>query len=179
MSRSVSRRISRRWAGMALAGALSLPAGAVSAETLYYRYDALGRLVQSFSDRSAYRTDYRFDAADNRTQVSAFNINTILHVNEMIHSPDGRFSLVMQPDGNLVLYGPTGALWSTGTGGTANVADMQMDGNFVVYNSAGSPLWNSSTAGNPASYLALQSDGNLVLYDASSAPIWASNTAGH
>jgi len=125
MRQSIGRRISWRCAGSALAGALLLQAGSAPAETLYYRYDALGRLVQSFSDRSAYRTDYRFDAADNRTQVSAFNINTILHVSEMIHSRDGRFSLVMQPGGNLVLYGPTGALWSTETGGTANVADMQ------------------------------------------------------
>jgi subtilase family serine protease len=70
----------------------------------------------------------------------------------------GDFILVMQNDGNLVLYQATGpAVWATGTygqncGAGQCLAVFQGDGNFVVYNGA-SPLWNSGTWGNPAAQL--------------------------
>jgi hypothetical protein len=55
---------------------------------------------------------------------------------------------------------------------------MQGDGNFVVYNSAGSALWSSRTSQYPGAYLRMQDDCNLVVYDAGGIPRWASNTAG-
>ena len=89
-----------------------------------------------------------------------------LSTGKTVNSCDGRFSLTMQTDGNLVLYQTGGsALWSTQTNGTnAQFAYMQHDGNFVLYNPSGYPLWNSGTWGNPGSWFAVQSDGNLVVY---------------
>jgi len=54
--------------------------------------------------------------------------------------------LVMQTDGNLVLYGPNGANWATGTNGTGshNYALLQTNGNLVVYNSSNKALWSSA-----------------------------------
>jgi len=102
---------------------------------------------------------------------------------QTIKSCDGRFSLTMQTDGNLVLYqAGAGAIWSTGTYGYSgrNVqAFMQTDGNLVVYADPWSnwiPLWNSGTSGQPGSRLALQDDGNLVIYNPSNNWIWASHT---
>ncbi|HTJ33723.1 MAG TPA: hypothetical protein VL738_10870 [Dactylosporangium sp.] len=58
-------------------------------------------------------------------------------------------------------------------------ADLQADGNFVLYNDANQPAWSSSTFGsgfiNP--YLEMQDDGNLVTYHNGRTPIWASGTA--
>ncbi len=57
-----------------------------------------------------------------------------------IHSADGRFTLLMQADGNLVLYGPGNqALWASGSSGHTDVWDavMQSDGNLVVYDAHG------------------------------------------
>ena len=53
-------------------------------------------------------------------------------------SADGAVALRYQSDGNLVLYGSGGAvLWDTGTWGTsAGRAEMQTDGNFVIYDAA-------------------------------------------
>lgn len=114
--------------------------------------------------------------------------------------------LVMQMDGNLVLYGKSGnAVWDSGTAGnnTSSVF-VQEDGNLVVYSSSGSALWSTSTSLgishfqfphdaiykseviysgqvlqslNRSYTLALQTDGNLVLYNSTRA-IWASNTVG-
>jgi hypothetical protein len=108
--------------------------------------------------------------------------------------------LCTQDDGNLVLLGydarasPPGwnnPYWSSG----AQVPNpshciLQLDGNFVCYDTNGTAYWETSTAGiaGPAYTLALQGDGNLVLYGdlAASvtypypgvgAPVWSTQTA--
>ena len=71
-----------------------------------------------------------------------------------------------------VLTGIT--LWATDTGGTApGQAIVQSDGNFVIYDAAGSALWTAGTAGNPGAYLRIQDDGNVVIYDANAQSIWS------
>jgi hypothetical protein len=58
-------------------------------------------------------------------------------------------------------------------------ADMQEDGNFVLYEEGGTAnaMWDSQTFGNPGAFLRCQDDGNLVVYEATgSIPLWASNT---
>jgi hypothetical protein len=103
-----------------------------------------------------------------------------LFSNQRKTSCDGRFYLLLQTDGNLVLYEGTTPLWATGTQGTSpGQAIMQTDGNFVLYNSAGVPLWSSGTQGNPGASLAIQDDGNLVIYTTGGGGIWSSNTCCH
>jgi hypothetical protein len=95
-------------------------------------------------------------------------------------SSDGRFSLIYQGDGNLVLYrlADGAALWSTGTAGAgAGVTAMQSDGNLVVYDKGGAARWASKT-GASADRLFVQDDGNLVIRDAAGQPLWASGTGG-
>lgn len=102
-----------------------------------------------------------------------------LLVNQRITSCDGRFYLLLQTDGNLVLYLHTTPLWATNTQGTSpGEAIMQTDGNFVLYDSAGVALWNSGTQGNSGASLAIQDDGNMVIYVKTGA-IWATDTCCH
>ena len=62
------------------------------------------------------------------------------------------YQLIMQNDGNLVLYSindnqESTPVWATGTNGTdASYAVMQTDGNLVLYNPSGKAIWASSTA---------------------------------
>ncbi len=68
------------------------------------------------------------------------------------------------------------AVWSTGTHGRATTSlVMQGDGNFVLYN-GGSALWSSGTHGRPGSSLAVQGDGNVVIYAPGPRAIWATGT---
>ncbi|MEU7166555.1 hypothetical protein AB0A70_18205 [Streptomyces morookaense] len=84
--------------------------------------------------------------------------------------------LVMQTDGNLVIYDEFGnARWASNTVGSGWLAAFQTDGNFVVYTRSGHPVWASNTAGHPGSRLVVQNDGNVVIYDGSQA-VWASGT---
>jgi surface antigen len=102
-----------------------------------------------------------------------------LSVNQYLKSSDGRFQAIMQSDGNFVLYGPSGALWSSKTASAANSGSyivMQGDGNLVIYNPAGRATWSSATAPSSGDFLAMQSDGNLVIYSGAGKALWASNT---
>jgi hypothetical protein len=86
------------------------------------------------------------------------------------------YTLVLQKDGNLVLYSPTAVLWTTGTVGRGNAIALQRDGNVVLYDKNWKPIWATNTVGNSGAFLALQTDGNLVVYNSSGRPLWATNT---
>lgn len=93
-------------------------------------------------------------------------------------STNGNYRVIVQEDGNLVLYSRAHALWGSGTNGKgANLLIMQDDGNLVLYNSS-HPVWATGTNGHGSTTLVMQDDGNLVLYDASNHPIWGSGTNG-
>jgi hypothetical protein len=97
-----------------------------------------------------------------------------LYSGQYLESSNGKFAMVMQPDGNLVIYNASGhAIWSTRTRGS-NTVVMQPDGNLVVYSWSGKALWASASHGG-GPILAMQNDGNLVIYSGSR-PIWASHT---
>lgn len=106
-----------------------------------------------------------------------------LYAGQSLTSQNGRFTLVMQTDGNLVLY-PNGgqALWHTQTYNIASLqngngrAAFQPDGNFVIYDPQNVPRWNSKSFGS-VGLLVMQNDGNLVIYDSNGAPIWSTQTA--
>jgi CHAP domain len=86
-----------------------------------------------------------------------------LQTNQLLRSKDGRFRLIMQGDGNLVLYGPNGAAWDSKTSGSGARAIMQGDGHFVVYTGS-TATFATGTAGTPSDALVVQNDGNLVIY---------------
>ncbi|MFE7135120.1 hypothetical protein ACFVIM_30110 [Streptomyces sp. NPDC057638] len=85
-------------------------------------------------------------------------------------------TLIMQSDGNLVIYDEFGrARWASNTVGRGWTAQFQPDGNFVVYTRSNRPVWSSRTHRHPGSRLVVQDDGNVVIYDGSRA-VWASRT---
>jgi hypothetical protein len=83
---------------------------------------------------------------------------------QSVRSTNGKYSLIMQQDHNLVLYGPSGALWATNKW-TGGYVIMQGDGNVVGYDMWGHPMWATNTggAGGNCTFV-VQNDANLVLY---------------
>jgi hypothetical protein len=110
-------------------------------------------------------------------------VNTTLPVGtlypfQQLETPSRKYRLILQPDGNLVLYTQQGVpLWASGTDGKqVSFLAMQGDGHLVLYDKNYLPIWYSRTSGSAASNLALQEDGNLVLYTSDLRPIWATYT---
>lgn len=113
-------------------------------------------------------------AAD-ATPASSLAPGQSLGAGDVLASPDGRYRLTMQTDGNLVETVAASArpLWATGTTGASVAVVEQPDGNLVVYRSAAA-IWATGTSGSGTT-LQVQNDGNLVQYR-SGAPIWSSGT---
>lgn len=104
-------------------------------------------------------------------------VDETLKPNELLLSPDQRYSFVMQGDGNLVLYLDGVARWASNTAGNPGAyAVMQGDGNFVVYTAGGAPIWDSHTGGGAGTHVEVQSDGNVVLYTPGGAATWSTGT---
>ena len=112
------------------------------------------------------------------TPTSTFGLRSgeVMYPGNSRTSVDGRFTLIYQGDGNLVLYFSGSWIWASNTSGTtAGFVAMQGDGNLVVYDAGGQWRWASNTSGLDGAYLVVQSDGNTVLYRGTHA-IWATNT---
>ena len=106
---------------------------------------------------------------------SMFSVGGRLNSNDRLVSADGRFSLHMQPAGNLVFSGPSGTIWNSGTGNNNNAyAEFLMDGNLVIRSSDGiRTLWSSVT---PGAAFAQIDDGHFVLYARDNSPVWSTRS---
>jgi CHAP domain len=68
------------------------------------------------------------------------------------------------------------AIWASGTNGTgASALVIQGDGNTVLY-AGSHPVWATATSSPAVTWLAMQDDGNLVLYTAGNRPLWSTGT---
>lgn len=108
---------------------------------------------------------------------------------QALFSLDGGHMLIMQLDGNLVLYNtkesPSKVTWKTNTifpswQGYYTTLNFEANGNLVLF--ANFALkWSTGTNGKDSTTLVLQNDGNLVMYKAAGAidsgtVVWATNT---
>jgi hypothetical protein len=114
-----------------------------------------------------------------------------------VSCPSGKFSVVHQHDGNVVVYRNADqfAVWATGTSfqpavvnpetvpadaldrvyGRAGRLALEEDGNLVVYSPADQPLWTSRTAGRPITALMIHDLGRIVLKTAQDTIPWSSS----
>jgi hypothetical protein len=89
-----------------------------------------------------------------------------------------QFTLQKQ-DGNLVLYKGKEALWDANTQGQGGVRlIMQDDGNLVLYTVGMQPIWASGTQGHLNAFFQIQDDGNAVVYEPPQTPLWETRTWG-
>jgi hypothetical protein len=130
------------------------------------------------------------DLAVSLSSVDILNPGESLRRGGRKSSPNGRFHLDMQQDGNLVLYrtDDNKPIWHTdtwarvfGTHYGGDIVIMQTDGNLVVYSQdtidRQMAIWDSKTNGRGENYLRVQDDGNLVIYATGTVNAqWASGT---
>jgi len=103
---------------------------------------------------------------------------TALKIGEDLKSPNGKYTLKMQTDGNLVLYCNDNALWSSDTSDETVAGGLmfQTDGNLVLYSPDHTALWDSDSYDKGVTSMVLQDDGNFVLYTDNREAIWDSGT---
>lgn len=107
------------------------------------------------------------------TSCGRFLAGQGLLAGQSLVSCDGRYTMIMQLDGNLVIYDEGAPIWASNTvNQPAAEVVLRADGNFVLYARDASVLWKSGskTSTDVAAYL--QGDGNFVIYD-TMGPIFA------
>jgi hypothetical protein len=130
-------------------------------------------VVYSSSNRPLWHT--RSGASICGAARNVLSGGAVLSPGGQLVSPNGSHRLIVQGDGNVVLYGPGAVVrWTSRTAGAGNRMVMQGDGNLVVYTSAGRAAWSSGTSGNAGARAVLQDDGNLVVYRPDGRAVWAS-----
>jgi hypothetical protein len=132
------------------------------------------RTIEEFSNQKFTDRLYRsFSLSSNRNPTRLMSKNR-------------RYILLMQGDGNLVVYrsaSPNGfdvnaegafgdAIWSSGTGGRQDgpfSAEFQVDTNFVIRDNRANAIWSSNTDNKATvnSYAILQNNGSLQITDTS------------
>lgn len=112
---------------------------------------------------------------DNNKNIKIFNTFTYqsdYKASDSIrkYSPNMKYYLIFQSDGNLVLY-PTGkdsAEWSSATyGNPSAILSIQKDGNVIIYNDStkSKVLWKSDTGGtNKSTFLMADDNGYAAIY---------------
>jgi hypothetical protein len=123
-----------------------------------------------------------------RPVIKWFQDGGTMRATEQLVSLNGQYYAEFQQDGNLVVYegtpaAPRRAVWDSGTWGKApgGFLSIQSDGNLVVQDASGKPIWASGSEGtgvNRQFSLQLRDDGNLVLVDTTQGGevIWSKNT---
>ncbi len=154
---------------------------ALSATTMnsIHNESAVSQLITN----PCYDNYYRINTNPNAISGSALATNASLFAggNNTIISPNGTTELVMQTDGNLVVYHNGLATWTTPSSvigsGSNNQLIMQSDGNLVIYSGPNltNPVWSTGTSGSNL-YLAVQDDGNVVIYNQSGQAMWSTGT---
>ncbi|MEK8145188.1 hypothetical protein NKH18_38635 [Streptomyces sp. M10(2022)] len=75
-----------------------------------------------------------------------------------------RIRMVMQTDGNLVVLNENGnPIWASMTFGKNHRASFQPDGNLVILNSADQPIWSSRSNGHAGARLVLRADAKVTI----------------
>jgi hypothetical protein len=177
-----------RTAALSLAAAAALvtamPAAAQAASK-----PAAAKPTAKHATTKAVPTQSCFAPTFQTTDTVWLNGGTPLYSGKSLTNKENTATLVMQGDGNLVLYlvtpisslGP--ALWSSGTAGNPGAyAYMQTDGNFVIYNRDGGPsvggaIWSTNTSGNPYTTAVLGADGNFQMISAGGTSLFQTHTA--
>lgn len=92
----------------------------------------------------------------------SLGVNQFLFRGSYLRSSNGLYFLQLQrSDGNLVLYGPSGALWANSR--SSDYLIMQGDNNLVSYGYGVGATWATGTGGTGANTLVVTNDGNLDL----------------
>jgi len=123
-------------------------------------------------------TNIRENDGDGIKIKDRLNKGEELEIGNSLRSDDGRFHLIMQEDGNLVLYNANNiAKWSSGTAGEQiHRCIFQDDGNLVLYNKYRKSIWHTATYNRGGLCLQLQNDGDLIILS-DEKQIWHSGTS--
>ncbi len=144
-------------------------------DQLYMQTD--GNLVIYGADGHAVWASHTVQGGLDATDTNSVTSPDRLNAGDSITSTNGKYSLNMQGDGNLVLRNSSNkAVWNTHTAGhSGGYLSMQNDGNLVLRSSSGKAIWSSGSWGHGKSVLIMHDGGKIGIYDAYGHATWSAH----
>ncbi|KAG5666765.1 hypothetical protein PVAND_014775 [Polypedilum vanderplanki] len=102
-------------------------------------------------------------------------IDQCLVEDSSIKSANGEFFLIMEKNGNLVIYATNQKvpIWATNTDKTGGKrVCMQADSDFNMYSHSNTLIWSSKTKGLNGTYVKLQNNGKLEMFTKADKKVW-------
>ncbi|EMM7968637.1 TPA: hypothetical protein VDT85_003744 [Pseudomonas aeruginosa] len=130
--------------------------------------DYTNYVLQDDGNLVAYLTNIRWKTGAYRTAAAGATQSVIIPPGTVMPRGtvyvNGNYSFRFQTDGNLVVYSGSTPIYNAELDGKGGVkAQMQYDGNFVVYDANDNAIWHTHTDGNQNAYMAFQPDGHLLI----------------
>ncbi|HSX47567.1 MAG TPA: hypothetical protein VLF63_02220, partial [Patescibacteria group bacterium] len=108
--------------------------------------------------------------------TGTMNINGVLTTEHQLVSPTRQYRLILQTDGNLVIYNRNNvAIWSTGTHDTLPTAFTLwgVNSDLILYDSNGTWLWTAGISGMGGTVMYLGDDGNISVNTGNGYTVWS------
>lgn len=123
--------------------------------------------------------DHFFNSILGRCSGDHCTTASALKKGQYIASSNGVMKLIMQKDGNLVIYCRLKPIWSTKTNGALyDHMAFLADGNMVLVRADKVYAFSSSITPGKGRKLHIQKDGNLVIKDGNGNALWDTKTYG-
>ncbi len=136
------------------------------------------KIAQMFDRKYSQKVDHNFN---HPTEKSVMHLGECLLNGRMLVSDNDTYKLIMQNDGNLVLYKFNEPVWSTNTIGAESSPPYRVclheDGNLVVYGTIEgkeTPRWQTNTGGKGVKSLIVHDDGTIILLGGQNEIVWKS-----
>jgi WD40 repeat protein len=114
--------------------------------------------------------------AQNVTQLTK---GSELTIGNSIFSPDGKYKMTLESNGNMVIYNNNTQVWQSNTAGQGvTKCSFQADGNLVLYTATNVAKWAAGLNNTSAATLMLLNDGNLGIFTSGSVKLWDRISSG-
>lgn len=143
--------------------------------TFVEKFNLLVEGITWMADQSLYLEINVTTKAEPRDVRATLKPGEYLSPGEYLLSPDGHNVLALNKNGSLVLYSGFNSV-KTFHSKDGNKLIMQDDGNLVLYNKTGQALWHTVTHGNTGAHLGLKTNGNMIVSNEALQELWTSNT---
>jgi hypothetical protein len=107
-------------------------------------------------------------------------VNQYMKPNQHLTSANGKYRLMFQADGNLVLQrqSDNAQLWTSDTAQqNGKRLVLGSDGNLRLESQGKTPAWTSGTRGSRVNRLTVHDDGNVAMYDTANKEVWSTGTS--
>ncbi|KCZ63734.1 hypothetical protein L53_04365 [Hyphomonas sp. L-53-1-40] len=133
-------------------------------------------IIDAYTDAETVTNVLKSAALSNDAIIPSISLGTVMDIGERHYTQDKQYFLVLQEDGNLVVYDANSVfVWdshtSAGTPLTAKHAELKVSGNFVLEDGSDAVIWQTGVE-NTRAHVAIENR-KLKIVDDTNKTLWS------